>query len=208
MKIAGRAVVALALLLHASLPSPAQDASVIIRGLALDDDTNQLIESPIITVFVQTASQLIADGGRAYEFLTLRVPPGRVTMVGRAEGYAPNLIEFNLGNDTPVGVVHRMPIRLSKGVSISGQVISVNGGSAEGASVLVDYLEPPRHEFLAGLVGGSAITAEDGRFEIDGLLPERALHVYATLGDARSERVEVEGSNPGHRWYGVDLKLR
>lgn len=161
-----------------------------ITSRVIDEATDELVHYAMVTVFVRAANRFVSKGGRATDgTLTVEdLPPGRMTLVGRAAGFAPTVIEDSIF----AGTHPEYDIKLVPGAWVAGRVVYENGTSTEGVRVRVSYPSGvPGREFLAGLAHGSMVADPDGRFEIGGLQPG-SLTVYAELGGTRSASQEVE----------------
>ena len=204
MRNVGCSVVLALLLLGMSPPAAAQDGprelGITINASVVDGETNQPVPGATVSMFVETPTHLVSDGGRALDgTIVFEARAGLVTLIGRSEGYAPALIEFQLNELS--SKEHR--ISLLKPSSISGRVMKKDGSPARGARVQVDY---PNKEFLANLVRGSAVAAEDGSFEISGLLPGDT-HVYATFDGMYSDK-KLEVLQAGGKLTDVTLTVK
>ena len=125
--------------------------------------------------------------------------PKPTSVIVRAEGFAPQLVEFTPTRGVPVEV----PVTMQPGSRISGRVTSADGSSVEGARVhVVNGARPVEgifregqmyflvHSERDGLVHyGSATVGEDGAYTIESL-PAGPYHVSA-------ERASRAPTGPG-----------
>ena len=142
----------------------------------------------------------IEEGG---SFATRDLPPGRVEVLVRAEGYAP--LFHILTVETGVQEV-QLP-QLTPMLVAAGEVRDGNDNPVAEAWVTARYPDSLEggHR-LSGFVGGQPRTGREGKFVLDGLVPNVPIALKAALEGAESEEVVVTG-RPGSVESDIVLRL-
>jgi len=107
-------------------------------------------------------------------FDTDELPAGNATYFARTVGAEP-LVAVGPLEVTP-GIEHRLDIVVGPGASVFGIVTDTSGEPMRGFTVRTEWrgspvLGAPEHDLGMLLTGESAVTAEDGAFQVFGLLP-------------------------------------
>ena len=154
-------------------------------------------------MIVQHPDNLVSDAARATRggFRIDDLPPGPGVVVAYADGFAPYVgtisIEAGEQYEVTIGL-------LLEGVA-SGRVLDANGSAVAGAVVNTLYAHTAGG-LLKGYIGGLPISDAEGRFGLNGLVPDTAIALRAELGGRVSEVVTVTGG-PGMIRQNIVLSL-
>jgi len=136
--------------------------------------------------------------------LELAAPPGFLSVVALADGFAPAVSRLMVDSGPP----SLMDITLSRSATVEGLVTDESGNPLEGATVVGSYdsREVAGSE-LAGYLGGRLITRGDGLFVLLHVVPGISLRVEAVVDGRRSDVREIRAT-PGDRVTGLTLVIR
>ena len=202
VRITTYSAIVLAISLVAPSSATAQD-SISITCSAIDQETTKPVRGAVISMTQTVPPRLVIDGGRTPNgTLTLKAyPGGSAILMARADGYAPSRIEVKVGEEDEY-----CAIPLGRGVSISGRALREDGTPAARAYVLVEYRN--RDDLMSHLVHRSTIAAEDGSFDIDGLL-SGVIFIRAILNDETSNsRRSIDLRRVGSQLTDLTLTVR
>ena len=184
----------------------ALEPPVTVAGTLVDSVTLRPLTG-VVTLLVRhpanvvSTTDIVEDGTFRIEDL----PPGPGLLVGHADGYAPAVSTVTL---TKAGDQRDAHLRLSVGAEATGHVLDSASNPVSGARLIVSYANTLAGAgILVGLVGGhQQMTALDGTFAIEGLVPHTPVTVYAAFEQKRTNRVTLE-LGPGMAQDDILLRL-
>ena len=176
--------------LRMELPQPA-----VLEGTLYDMATRQTVGDGLVTVMVDHPANPLSDSifTKTGQFEIKGLPPGPALVFADAPGFAPTWSTVNLR----AGRVQNARIGLLLEGTVSGSVLdgSENAAGAEVFLVYDDSFEGA--EMLESFVGGYLITDDDGRFRVDGIVPDETFGLYAETKDGRRSPAVTLRATPG-----------
>ena len=131
------------------------------------------------------------------------LPPGNATLIAHAEGFAPNTKTVTL----TAGGSKTADIGLLLDGTVSGTVVDSSGNAVEGAYVHVGYNGFDGDALLLSFVGGYRVSDSEGRFFVNGIVPNEGFEVYAETEDGRRSSSMSLRATPGVTIENVMLKI-
>jgi hypothetical protein len=129
--------------------------------------------------------------------------PGRLLLIGRAEGMAPTLLRLNLGS----GTAYSAHLQLMRAVEIAGRATDDASLAVAGARVTVRYELPTEDRLvLESFIGGRVVTDADGRYVLTNVVPNVPFVVSAAKDGRRVDTIRLD-LTPGERFDIGDLTL-
>jgi hypothetical protein len=186
--------------LRIELPQPAN-----LAGRLYDMATRLNVREGMVSVMVdhrvnpRSSSVFVTNG--QYEFRGL--PPGPALLVAHADGFAPTYSVVTLD----AGAQEQADVGLLLDGVVSGRAVDAAGDPVLGATVHVTYEGFEGAEILAPFIGGYTMTEQpDGRFRVNGIVPDEGFAIFAELDGRRSESFSLRAT-PGISIEGVVLRF-
>lgn len=131
------------------------------------------------------------------------LPPSNATLVGHAEGFAPafNTVTLTAGGQKTAD------IGLLLDGTVSGIVVDSSGNAVADAYVHVAYDGFDGDGMLLSFVGGHRVSDSDGKFFVNGIVPNEGFEVYAETEDGRRSSSMSLHATPGVTIENVTFKL-
>ena len=178
-----------------------------VSGTVIDMATRRAVGQAVVNVLVRSVENnvlsdtAIASSG-SFSFDDLPEAAGRVLYLARAEGFAPRFGDFAMRDKST-----SIQIGLLLEGMVEGLVVDGSGELVEGARLEWAYGDIDGAGVLQGMIGGQTMTAEDGVFRLDGIVPDTALTVQAVTDDGSSQAVTVS-VGPGMIQSGIVLTVQ
>ncbi len=177
---------------------------VAVQGTVVDYETLRPLVG-VVTALVQhpdnvvSTSAVVEDG--TFRFEDLPLASGLV--VAYAGDHAPAVGRFT----TAVGDRVDVHLRLSRGATVTGQVLDAAAKPVAGAQLIVRYTDTlPEAVMLANFIGGITMTGSDGEFALTGLVPHTPVILYAEHDGQQTNTVTIE-VEPGQARPDLVLRL-
>ena len=176
----------------------------IVRGNMLDLVSGRAAEGTV-TVIMHNRYNTVSDSAETVggSFRIEDAPPGLAMVLARADGFAPYFSTF----DVEAGKDYSLRVGLLLEATATGLVLDRNDRLVEGALITAHYDERLQAAGLySSLAGGIIVTGDDGKFWINGLVPDTPIGLQASLDGWMSEIVTVN-MGPGSVWRDVVLRM-
>ncbi len=139
------------------------------------------------------------DGRFSFEGL----PPGPAVLVTHAQGFAPNS-RMTLG----AGAREERRVGLLLEGVVSGGVVDSARQGVPAATIHVVYNAGfEGAEMLESFIGGHAFTGDEGRFIVNGIVPDEVFTIYAETEDGRRSGALTLEATPGIPIENVVLRM-
>lgn len=176
----------------------------ILSGTVVDLVSGRGVEG-VVSLIISNRDNIVSDAvetrGGAYRFEDM--PDGQAIVLAKAEGFAPYVSSY----ESEAGKHVSLRVGLLLEAAATGLVLDNADNPVEGARVIAHYdaRADPAGVF-SGFAGGVTVTQDDGKFWINGLVPDTSIGLQATLG-ARASGIVTVRAGPGAVWRDVTLRL-
>ena len=176
--------------LRIELPAPAT-----LTGRTYDMASRRTILGAHVSVMVDHevnphSSAVLTDTG-SFEFRGL--PPGSAVLLVQARGYAPTVETTTLAG----GRSRNVEVGMLLEGSVVGNVVNAQNNAVGGALIEVMYDGFADAGLLASGISGHIMTGDDGRFRVNGIVPDQRFSIYAELEDGSRSGSQSLTATPG-----------
>ena len=167
------------------------------RRTVIEGIVSLMVDHPINPV---SDMAFMEDGRFSFEGL----PPGPAVLVTHAQGFAPTYSRMTLG----AGAREERRVGLLLEGVVSGGVVDSARQGVPAATIHVVYNAGfEGAEMLESFIGGHAFTGDEGRFIVNGIVPDEVFTIYAETEDGRRSGALTLEATPGIPIENVVLRM-